>query len=168
MKYLVIIALILTSCSPKILLTNNTKLQIENAGVSLDQVQFYNSSEIVLTRQSSKGELSVTGGKVKIRNGKYFEEIIIPRRTPGICESYDDKAVKVSFEEGSGTLIFLTNREFFKIGAKEWVNNIGKLDYQGKVFNITSGKDSQLMISKSVLTKIDRRKRVVKGNKIGK
>ena len=36
------------------LLTVDTKQQIEKAGVQLSQVQFYNSEEIVLARQIGK------------------------------------------------------------------------------------------------------------------
>ena len=44
-------------------LTVATKQDIEKAGVDIKQVQFYNSEEIVLARQLSKGELKVAEGK---------------------------------------------------------------------------------------------------------
>ena len=175
------LSIILSSCSlNRMLLTVDTKQQIEKAGVQLSQVQFYNSEEIVLARQIGKEEIKVAKGKVRIENGKHIEEIIIPANTPGICELHDEKTLKVSFDAGDGkTIPFLVERKgevvvagsYFKIGAKQWVNTdrgrkIGKLDYEGKVYNIVRGADSRLMIDKAVLNRVKRDTHVAKGRKL--
>ena len=178
---LAIIAIAFSSCSTnRMLLTVDTRQQIEKAGVDLSQVQFYNSEEIILARQLSKEEVKVAEGKVRIENGKRIEEIIIPANTPGICELKDEKTLKVSFDAGEGrTIPFLVERRgdmvvsgsYFKIGAKQWVSTtrgrkVGKLDYEGKVYNLVRGSDSRLMIDKAVLNKVKRDTHVAKGRKL--
>ncbi|MCF8465036.1 MAG: hypothetical protein K9G41_09350 [Flavobacteriales bacterium] len=172
---------LLSSCSiNRMYLTVDTKQQIEKAGVDIKQVQFYNSEEIVLARQLNKGELKVAEGKVRIENGQSIEEIIIPANTPGICELNDEKTLKVSFDTGDGKSIpFLVERKgdmvtsgsYFKIGAKQWVRTsrgeqVGKVDYQGQIYNLIRGVNSRLMIDKSVLNKVDRSTHVAKGRKL--
>ena len=172
---------LLSSCSlNRMYLTVATKQDIEKAGVDIKQVQFYNSEEIVLARQLSKGELKVAEGKVRIENGKSIEEIIIPANTPGICELNDEKTLKVSFDTGDGKSIpFLVERKgdmatsgsYFKIGAKKWERTargqqIGKVDYQGQIYNLVRGANSRLMIDKSILNKVDRNTHVAKGRKL--
>lgn len=175
------ITLLLTSCSgSRLYFTVETKQEIENAGVDLSQVQFYNSEEIILARQISKEEVKVAEGKVRIENGRNIEEIIIPANTPGICELHDEKTLKVSFDAGDGrTIPFLVERQnevvvsgsYFKIGAKEWTRSdrgrrIGKLDYDGKVYSLVRGAESKLMINKAVLNKVNRDTHVAKGRKL--
>ncbi len=164
----------------RMLLTVDTKKKIENAGVDLVQVQFYNSTEIVLARQLKKEEVSVAEGKVRIENGNHIEEIIIPANTPGICELHNEKTLKVSFDVGEGKSIpFLVERKgdmvvegsYFKIGAKKWIKTnrgrkIGKVDYEGKVYHLVRGTDSRLMIDKSVLNRVKRDTHVARGRKL--
>jgi hypothetical protein len=178
---LVIYTALLSSCSTnRLLLTIDTKQQIEKAGVNIKQVQFYNSEEIILARQLNKEELKVAEGKVRIENGKHIEEIIIPANTPGICELNNEKTLKVSFDTGDGkSLPFLVERKgdmvvsssYFKIGAKKWVRTtrgrkIGKLDYEGKTYSLVHGSDSRLMIDKSVMNRVKRDTHVAKGRKL--
>lgn len=162
------------------LLTVDTKQQIEKAGVDIKQVQFYNSEEIILARQIKKEEINVAEGKVRIENGKHIEEIIIPANTPGVCELNNEKTLKVSFDAGDGkTIPFLVEKRgevvssgsYFKIGAKKWVRTsrgrkVGKLDYEGEIYNIVRGSDSKLMIDKSVLNRVKRDTHVAKGRKL--
>ncbi len=178
---LLLAATLLTSCSMnRMLLTVDTKKKIENAGVELDRVQFYNSSEIVLARQLKKEEVSVAEGKVRIENGRHIEEIIIPANTPGICELHDQKTLRISFETGDGRSVpFIVEKKggvvvagsYFRIGAREWVKTgrgkrVGKVDYQGRIFNLVRGADSRLMIDRSMLNRVKRDTRVARGRKL--
>jgi len=178
---IILSAAILSSCSTsRLYLTVETRQQIEKANINLNQLQFYNSEEIVLIRQLSKEDIGVDKGKIKIQNGKQVEEIIIQRNTPGVCELHDEKTIKISFETGDGKQIpFLVERRNgivtegsnFKIGAKEWVttergNKVGKLDYDGKVFTLIRGLNSRLLVDKDMLNKVERDTRVAKGRKL--
>ncbi len=117
---------------------------------------------------------------MRIENGKNIEEIIIPANTPGVCELYDEKTLKVSFDKGDGkTIPFLVERRgdmvvagsYFKIGAKKWTSTergrkVGTLDYQGQDYQLVRGGDARLMIEKSVLNKVKRNTHVAKGRKL--
>jgi predicted aspartyl protease len=178
---LLLSVILLSSCSlNRMYLTVSTKQDIEKAGVDIKQVQFYNSEEIVLARQLSKGELKVAEGKVRIENGKSIEEIIIPANTPGVCELNDEKTLKVSFDTGDGKSIpflverkgdMVTTESYFKIGAKTWKRTsqgrqVGQVDYQGQIYSLVRGANSRLMIDKSVLNKVNRNTHVAKGRKL--
>lgn len=178
---LIIAAASLSSCSTnRMLFTVDTKKQVEGANIQLTKVQFYNSEEIILVRQLSKEDIGVDKGRIKIQNGRQVEEIIIPRNTPGICELYDERTIKISFEKGKDNAIaFLVDRRngivtegsHFKIAAREWVNTdrggrIGKIDYQGKVYDLVRGFNSRLLIDKSILNKMERDTKIVKGRKL--
>jgi len=177
----ILLAFALTSCSTnRLLFTVSTKKKIENAGVELQKVQFYNSSEIVLVRVLKQEEISVAEGKVRIENGKSIEEIVIPANTPGICELHDQKTLKISFDTGDGKSIpFLVEKKgnviveesFFRIGAKKWITaksgkKIGQVDYQGKIYHLVRGADSRLTINKSVMSQVKRDKYVARGRKL--
>lgn len=178
---LLFITVVLSSCSTsRLYLTVDTRKQIEKAEIALTQVQFFNSEEIVLIRQLSKEDIGVDKGRIRIENGRQVEEVIIPRNTPGVCELFDEKTLKVSFETGDGKQIpFLVERRngtvtedsHFKIGAKEWVttsrgNKVGKVDYDGKVYTLIRGLNSRLLIEKSTLNNVERDTRVAKGRKL--
>lgn len=178
----ILVAVLLSSCvGNRMYFTVSTKKKLEKAEVDLTQIQFYNSETIVLSRHINKEEIDVVQGKVKFKNGRYVQEIIIPAGTPGICEVHDVKSLRVSFEDGDGNSIpFLVERRGgvisdgsgFKLGAREWKKlssgrKVGKLDYQKEMFTIVKGVNSRLLLDKSVLTKEDRDTRVAKGRKIG-
>ncbi|MBL4586551.1 MAG: hypothetical protein JKX84_05795 [Flavobacteriales bacterium] len=177
----ILIILTLSSCSMnRMFLTVNTKKKIEAAGVNLSQVQFYNSSEIILARGLKQEEVSVAQGKIKIVNGKRIEEIIIPPNTPGICELNNEKTLKVSFDLGEGRSIpfvvekkngVIVEESYFKIGAKTWVlsnrgKRVGKIDYQDKTYTLLRGADCRLMIDKSVLNRVKKDTHVARGRKL--
>lgn len=175
------ILLTLSSCvSNRIYFTVDTQKQLTEEKIDLKQIQFFNSEEIVLVRQASEAEVNVEDGKLKMKNGKMVEEIIIPAGTPGICEVYDERSLRVSFDDGErNALPFLVerrggvvvDRSGFKLGGKDWKKTrnggkIGKVDYEKEVFTIIRGADSRLLIDKTTLTKVDRTTKVAKGRKL--
>ena len=82
---------LLSACSNRIYFTEDTKLQLERSKVDMSKIQFYNSEPIVLARQIKKEEVEVVSGKVKLEKGKYIEEIVINRNTPGVFIEKNDK-----------------------------------------------------------------------------
>lgn len=178
----ILVTVLLSSCvGNRMYLTVSTKKKLEQADIDLTKIQFYNSETIVLARQINKEEVDVTQGKVKFKNGRYVQEIIIPAGTPGVCEVFDVKSLRISFEDGEGSTVpFLVERRGgvisdgsgFKLGAREWKKTsngrkVGKLDYQKEMFTIVKGANSRLLLDKTVMTKEDRDTRIAKGRKIG-
>ena len=175
------ISLGLSACGPsRIYFTVETKQRLDKAGIGMQKVQFYPSSDIVLVRQLNTEEVDVVKGRVKVEGGRKVEEIIIPAGTPGVCEFNDERMLRVSFDQGDGRLlVFQVERRegnvvsgsHFKIAAKEWttLNNgsrVGSIDYNGIIFTLVRGQDTRLMIDRSVVSRTERNTSVAKGRKV--
>jgi hypothetical protein len=104
-KHLKYFFFITTFLSCKVVFTEKIRTQIDNNGVDLSKVQFYNSDKIVLKRSLSSEEVKVASGKISVENGKYVEIIKINKKTPGRCNKFDKDHLSISFENG-------TNRDF--------------------------------------------------------
>lgn len=143
--------------------------QLDEMGVPLSQIQFYNTDEIVLYRDVRSADVKVTAGKIKLRNGRYVEEVIIPANTPGVCESDETNKVKVHFEDGDerGLNFARNSKDSYQISAKEWVKKHGKVEYDGKTFFIEPGGHlSLLYVKKSQLHAMKKKSRVAKGVRV--
>ena len=100
-----IIALIistLTSCSPKILFTNEIKQKLEEKELDINRVQFYNSKKIVLTRELPHDVAIIKKGTIRLENGKVIEQIIVKKSTPGVCDFWNENEMDITFEYGDG------------------------------------------------------------------
>lgn len=71
---------------------NLTPMEIKN-------LQFYVSDPIHLNQSISSGQTEVVRGKLVLKSGKFVEEVIVNRGTPGIAVDVEDQLVRVSFEE---------------------------------------------------------------------
>ena len=185
MKRLILLsfyAAVLSSCSTsrRVFLTLETKQRMENANIPLNKVQFYNSEDIILLRQLASEDVVLNRGRIKIENGKEVEEIIIPAFTPGVCEMCEGKAFLISFEAGDGKEIPFVVEEpngqamktsRFRMAATESQSTngnskVGKINYDGKIYTITTGIYSHLMIEKTMLKGENRSTSVAKGKKL--
>ena len=175
------VATSLTSCvSNRIYFTVDTKKELDQEKIDLKQIQFYNSEEIVLVRSASEADVQVEDGKVKTTSGKQVQEIVIPAMTPGICEVYDERSLRISFDDGDGNALpflverregVVVDRSGFKLAGKNWKKTrtggkVGKVDYQKELYTIVRGANSRLLIDKSSITKIDRSTKVARGRKL--
>ena len=162
--------LISTSCSDKILFTNKMRYNIHENKIDLGKVQFYNSKKIVLKRNLSFEETKVAKGKIRLENGQYTEEIIIPKNTPGISVKEGNNYLNIAFERGNGRdLKFLKNMDnHFQLSALNWDNNgYGRVKYDSSTYYILpSGAKALLKISKDVLYNYKKNVRKLKGVKV--
>ena len=87
-KLLTLLALTVTflsSCGPTLKpFTENLYDEYEWSERDLQNVQFYLSHDIVLTRKASGHETAIKDGKIRIKEGKKIEKIVIKRGTPGV------------------------------------------------------------------------------------
>jgi len=133
----------------------------------------------VLARQIKKEDVNVVSGKVKLEQGKYIEEIIIKRYTPGVFVEKNDKVLFISFEEGDGKFLpFMklnsksgNNPPIYQIGSLDWKTDkngrkIGVVNYAGNKYSIVHGDNSRLLIMKSTVSKLERKSHVAKGRKV--
>ncbi|MCF8337250.1 MAG: hypothetical protein K9I74_04635 [Bacteroidales bacterium] len=176
LKYLSLILLLVitASCSQKIVFTAKLRNKLENENINLKDVQFYNSDKIKLKRTEEKPEeLSVSSGAVKIEEGKIIEEIIIKKKTPGVCVEAKSYQLNISFENGNDKYLkfgrktggSLDNK--FRLYAKKWKTQKGEIVYGDTLY--TAPKDAAntyLMVEKDQVYELIREKRVAKGRTI--
>src|SRR6202012_4177808 len=86
--------------------TKDLKAKLEKENIDLKQVQFYVDQKLILNRNLGDQKVVVSSGVVKLENGKYINEVIIPSFTPGVCESSDNGKLLISFEKGNNSLAF--------------------------------------------------------------
>ncbi len=67
----------------------------------LAQLQYYVSHDVTLRREVQTVGRDISGGTLKLLEGKTVEEVVITQHTPGVAVSIHEGTVTVSFEEGS-------------------------------------------------------------------
>ena len=157
--------------------TRDLKQKLEKENIDLKQVQFYVDQKLVLNRNLGDQKLVVTSGVVKMENGKYINEVIIPQLTPGVLEDMNNDKLLVSFEKGSNNLAFgpgsgSTFNNYVLYGT-QWQNGTTLVDYDSNKFRARCGSCSDvasalLVIRKKELDKWERKSRTVTGRTVGK
>jgi|FLOH01.1.fsa_nt_gi hypothetical protein len=167
----IIVVMLLSSCSNLILFTKNTRDNLNKNHQDISKVQFYNSDKIVLKRNLTKDETQVAKGVIVLENGKYFEEIIIPKGTKGVVTKKGAEYLKIAFEEGEERdLRFdMNENQEYQISADKWKNNFGSVRYDTTVyFIVPSSSHTLLMVHKEYISNYEKRRRVLKGRKVAR
>ena len=167
----IIVVMLLSSCSNLILFTKSTRDNLNKNKQDVSEVQFYNSNKIVLRRNLTKDETQVAKGIIVLENGKYFEEIIIPKQTRGVVTKKGAEYLKIAFEEGENRdLRFdMNENQEYQISADKWKNNYGSVKYDTTVYFIVPGSSrTLLMVHKEYISNYEKRRRVVKGRKVAR
>jgi hypothetical protein len=157
--------------------TKDLRQKLEKENIDLKEVQFYIDQKLILDRNLGDQKLQVTSGVVKLENGKYINQVIVPAFTPGICESAQGDKLMISFEKGNNNLPFgpgsgYTFNEYSLYGA-EWRNGTTAVTYDSNKFRARCGTCQDvasitLLIRKSVMDKVEHRSRTLKGRTVGK
>ncbi len=167
---LLAVGLLLSSCSNKILFTQQIRTNLYDNNLEVEEVQFYNSKKIVLKRNLSVEETKVARGEIRLENGQYVEEIIFPKDTRGVVVKEGRNTLNVAFEEGDRrNLKFVLNEnDLYQISAVSWESNYGKVQYDTLIYYIAPGGDKALLkVSKDNIYNYQKNKRVVKGRSVG-
>jgi hypothetical protein len=135
---------LLTSCGPT--LKPFTKSMYEEYNWSerdLQNVQFYLSHDIVLTRKATGHETSIKEGKIRVKKGQKVEKIVIRKGTPGVIVFIPKKnRFAVSFDKDDNKfLMFGPDRKAqgrFVLLAQDWDKNRGELTYNSERYYTTS------------------------------
>lgn len=173
----------LFSCSSSNKLSNYTpftrdlkqKLEVQN--IDLKEVQFYVDQKIILNRNLGGQDITVKDGVVKLSNGKYINEVVIPSLTPGVVTGSDNDKILVSFEKGNSYLAFgpgsgYTANNYVLYGT-EWKLGTTQVTYDAEKFRARCGTCSDvasatLVIRKKQLDKLSRKIRTVSGRTVSK
>lgn len=157
--------------------TKDLRQKLERENIDLKQVQFYIDQKLVLDRNLGDQKVAVTSGVVKLENGKYINQVIIPAFTPGVCENAEGDKLMISFEKGNNNLPFgpgsgYTFNEYSLYGI-EWRNGTTAVTYDSNKFRARCGTCQDvasvtLLVRKSVMDKVERKSRTLKGRTVGK
>src|SRR5579872_1488613 len=167
----------LFSCSRKnyVPFTRDLRSKLEKENIDLRQVQFYVDQKLILSRNMGDQKVEVKSGVVRLENGQYMNDVIIPAFTPGICDATDNDKVMISFEKGNNDLAFgpgsgYTFNDYVLYGT-EWRNGTAAVTYDSNKFRARCGTctdvaSATLVIRKSVLDKLERKSRTLKGRTV--
>lgn len=139
----------------------------------LKQVQFYVSKDVTLTRDMGESETEVSGGRIKMVNGRRVEEVVIPAGTPGVLmELPETGQLAISFEANSTDyLLFGSNAQqggAYSLMAKDWTHRIGKVLYGGRIYRTTpESAGALLLVDVRKLNKLDVHSRTATGRRVG-
>ncbi len=169
---IIICSLSLAACKNLVPYTDALRQNHNWSDAQIKKIQFYTSREIVLQRQLSQDETVIQGGKIKIKDGRKIEEIIIQRGTPGIAIAVPSKdRIEVSFEKDDNHYLrFGINPNAgtkFTLLATDWNNGIGKVNYSGKTYYTSpDAAYTILMVDLRKIQKTELNQRVAKGRKV--
>jgi hypothetical protein len=155
--------------------TRDLKLKLEKDNIDLKQVQFYVDQKLILSRNLGDQKVEVSSGVVKLENGKFINEVIVPAFTPGVCEGTESDKLMVSFEKGNNNLAFgpgsgYTFNEYVLYGT-EWRNGTASVTFDSNKFRARCGTcqdvaSATLLIKKNELDKMERKTRTLKGRTV--
>jgi hypothetical protein len=145
--------------------TRELKLKLEKDNIDLKQVQFYVDQKLILSRNLGDQKVEVHSGVVKLENGKFINEVIVPAFTPGICESTENDKL-MAFGPGSG----YTFNEYVLYGT-EWRNGTASVTFDSNKFRARCATcqdvaSATLVVRKSEMDKIERKSRTLKGRTV--
>ncbi len=170
--YVIIISTLFVSCSDKILFTQDIRQKLEAQKFDIKRIQFYNAKRFTIKRKVNTEELNITLGNIKTEGGINYEQIIIKKGTPAVCDSLNAFNLYVSYEKGknfhfSRYYNSLLN-PFYKLSTKQLIG-LGpeELIYDNKTYLLT-GKSGNiyLKIKKENLKNLQIEKRFLKGIKV--
>lgn len=157
---------LLGSCSTTKYFTKEMRINLYKNKLNESNVQFYNSKKIVLKRNLTYKETKLARGKIKYQNGQYFEEIIIPKNTPGVMDKNNSHMLSVAFEKGKNrALNFVLNKnDHYQLSALVWSDGYGRVSYDTLVYYVEpKSATAQLKVKKDNSFIFNRNVRKVKG-----
>ena len=135
-----IATLLLASCSES--LSTYTSSVQRNGNFTEEQVrqiQFYISDDIILQRDLSAASTTISGGTVKMVNGREVEEVVIPAGTPGVVVGSAGSILHVSFDASGQFLRFGPNPGAggkYTVMAYDWQGSVGYVMYGDQQFRL--------------------------------
>ena len=151
------------------------KQKLEKDNIDLKQVQFYVDQKLLLSRNMGDQKTEVHAGVVKLENGKYINEVIIPAFTPGICDTILNDRLMISFEKGNNDLAFGqgsgTTFSNYVLYGSEWKNGTAAVTFDSNKFRArcetcADVATATLVVRKSEIDKFERKIRTLKGRKV--
>lgn len=169
--YISSLLLAMQSCAPKVPFTMAIQEKYKLTDTDIKKIQFYTSDDIVLYKAESASKTETTGGEVVVTNKSQEERLLIKKGTPCVVVKIEGKdKLYLGFDAGDGKMLLFSGRtgnDPFKLKAEEWVNNRGKLTYDGKTYYASaSSASTYIEFRLKKLEQYKQKQTVVKGRKL--
>lgn len=142
----------------------------ESPARSPDELQYFVSERLVLQREATSRDGAVAQGHIKVRRGRFIEQVIVRRKTPGVAVDWGDDWVAVSFEADSAVVFGLDDTQGVADGniyhlrtRRDPQGGPATVTMRGQQYEIRSGHNARLMVRRDSRTKRSRRRRVMRG-----
>ncbi len=135
------------------------------------ELQYFVSERLVLQREVTSRDDSLARGHIRVRRGRFIDQVVIRRKTPGIAVDWGDDWVAISFEEGS-SIVFATEPGSGRgdvYHLKEEVDPRGGragVEMAGRRYRVRSGRSARLEVRRNSKTKRSKKRTVLRGRKI--
>lgn len=171
---LLVAASLFSACSPTLTPFSREIYESQNwTDNDLKRIQFYLSDDLTIYRNIEENQgFKITGGEIKIRNGRKVEQIRFRRGTPGVfLFRPKDDHFAVSFESKDDThyLMFGPNPKRggeYQLLASEWDRRTGKVTYAGEKFLTESDAIPRLLVNLKREGSYKRQDRTASGRKV--
>jgi hypothetical protein len=173
--FLLLIIGALSACTPRMTtFTEDLYRDYNWKEADLKKIQFYLADDLTLYRDlDEEGAVRISGGEIRIRDGKKVEEIRFRAGTPGVYLFQPKEGhFAISFEPGDDSryLVFGPNPKFegrYMLLASEWNRRRqGKVTYAGERFWTDSAVIPRLQVDLRKTGNYQRSARTVKGRRI--
>ncbi len=163
----------------KVHFTHELRKELNQQEIPLQSIQYYVSRKIKLQKIASNKEIVNDTAKLNQKREIVIDLVKIKRNTKGVVLRADELELNVAFEEcDSCYLRFIANnrngRHLYEVGALEWVNNVGQVEYDNQTYFIRprnvffrrASNDAALKVKSKYLYKFKLKRRKAKGMKV--
>jgi len=137
------LVVILSSCGSLTPFTEDLYTDLDLHENTVKKVQFYLSKDLVLFKELGENEASVENGRIRLKEGRRVQEIIIKRNTPGVVVFMpkEDRFAVCFDDDDDKFLMFGPNKKYnsnYTLLGKEWNRQYGTVTYGGEVYQTSS------------------------------
>lgn len=159
-----VIAVAFSSCRMAKPLTGDVVKEYHVTFETLEKVQFYNSTEMVLKREYYVDTCTYEKGKLVTKKTLKHEKVIIPKKTCGVVKSFQGDLIEIYFGDKDKTMTFVSAKNGEYLTKSEG----GKVQYGDNLFELTQGDGVSLLCKRKHIFRNEYAKTTVKGKKISR
>lgn len=166
------LVILLSSCGSLTPFTKDLYSDLDLRESTVKKVQFYLSKDLVLYKEIGSDEASIENGKIRLKEGRKVQEIVIRKNTPGVVVFMpkEDRFAVCFDRDDENYLMFGPNDKYnsnFTLLGKEWNKQVGKVTYGGEVY-YTSSRNAlaSLLVNVNKIRKSSVKRKTTLGRKV--
>lgn len=144
-----------TSSQSLVPFTRDLYKLIKASNLNIQDLQFFISQTVVLSRVEAKEEIKISHGELTTNELNREKKIEFLALTPGIIESIDKEGMYVRFEKGEGNFLRFINNKYspinFTFNGEKWNNGTAFTEYGGTEYLASCGNCSSVAEAKLLI-----------------